>query len=56
MIVAVIAVRMMKMPIDQVVYMIPVGNGFVATSGSVHMALIVCATTVLGCALIGIGR
>jgi hypothetical protein len=43
--------RMMKMPIDQIVYMIPVGNGFVATSGSVHMALIVCAITVLACGI-----
>ena len=55
MIVAMTAVRMMKMPIDQVVHMIPMRHSFMAASRSMHMCMGVTAATVLGCAPVGIG-
>jgi hypothetical protein len=56
MIVAMIAVRMMKVPIDQVVHVVAMGHSFMAASRSMHMALVVSAAAMLGCAPIGIGR
>jgi hypothetical protein len=55
MIVAMVAVRVMKMPFDQVVHVIPVGHSFMPASRSMHMGLVVRAAAVLGCALVRIG-
>jgi len=55
MIVAMVAVRVMKMPFDQVVHVIAMGHSFMPASRSVHMALVVRAAAVLGCAPVGIG-
>jgi hypothetical protein len=49
------AMRMMKVPFDQVVHMISMWHGFVAASRPMHMALIVCATAVPGGASVGVG-
>ena len=51
-----IAMRMMKVPFDQVVHVIAMRNGFVSATRSMHMAPIVRAAAVLGCASVGIGR
>jgi hypothetical protein len=51
-----IAMRMMKVPFDQVVHVIAMRNGFVSATGSMHMTPIVRAAAVLGCASVGIGR
>jgi len=56
MIVAMVAVRVMKMPVDQVVHVIPMGHRLMPASRSVHMALVVSAAVMLGCAPVGIGR
>lgn len=50
-----VAVRVMEMPVDQVVHVIPVGHSFMPASRSMHMALFVRAAAVLGCAPVGIG-
>jgi hypothetical protein len=54
MIVAMVAVRVMKMPFDQVVNVIPMGDSFMPASRSVHMAAVVRAAAVVGCAPVGI--
>jgi hypothetical protein len=54
MIVAMVAVRVMKMPSDQVVHVIPVGHSFMSASWSMHMGPVVRAAAVLRCAPIGI--
>ena len=56
MIVAMIAVRVMKVSVDQVVHVIAMGHSFMAASRSMHMALVVSAAAMLGCAPLGIGR
>jgi hypothetical protein len=56
MIVAVVAVRMMKMPLDQVVHVIPMGHSFMPASRSMHVALVVRAAAVLRCAPVRIRR
>ena len=55
MIVAMVAVRMMQMAIDQIVHMVSVGHRFVAASRSVHMAGVVTTAAVLRCAPVGVG-
>ena len=54
MIVAMVAVRVMKMPFDQVVHVIPMGHSFMPASRSMHMALVVRAAAMLRCAPVGI--
>jgi len=54
MIIAMVAVRVMKMSLHQVVHMIAMRHSFVATSRSMRMALVVCAAAMLGCAPVGI--
>jgi hypothetical protein len=56
MIVAMIAVRVMKVPVDQVVHVIAMGHSFMPASRSMYMALVVRAATMPRCATIGIGR
>ena len=51
-----IAMGMMKVPFDQVVHMIPMRYSFVAAPRSMHMARIVGAAAMLGCASVGVGR
>jgi hypothetical protein len=55
MIIAMVAVRVMKMPVDQVVHVIPMGHSFMPASRSMHMARVVRTAAVLGCAPVGIG-
>jgi hypothetical protein len=55
MIVAMVAVGVMKMPFDQVVDVIPMRHGFMPASRSMHMALVVRAAAVVGCAPVGVG-
>jgi hypothetical protein len=40
-VVAVVAVRMMQAPLNQVVDVVPVRNRFVTTAGAVHMSFFV---------------
>jgi hypothetical protein len=54
-VVAVIAVRVMQVTVDQVVGVIAVGHGFMTATGSMHVAFIMGAATVLRCAAVGIG-
>jgi hypothetical protein len=56
MIVAVITVRMMKMPINQVVYMIAMRHRIVPTPRPMHMRFIMPPAAMLGRASIGIRR
>jgi hypothetical protein len=56
MIVAMIAMGVMKMAVDQVVHVIRMRYRFVAASGSMHVRLVVCSATVLRCAPVGIDR
>jgi hypothetical protein len=51
-IVAVVAVRVMKVAIHEIIYMIAMRNRFVAASGAVHMSRVVAATR--GGAAVGI--
>ena len=53
-IVAVITVWMMKMPINQVVYMVAMRHGIVPTPGPMHMRFIMPPAAMLGGASIGI--
>jgi hypothetical protein len=54
-IVAMVSVRVMKMPLDQVVHVIPMGDSFMTAPRSMHMGLVVRAAAVLGCAPVRIG-
>jgi hypothetical protein len=53
-VVAVVAVRVVKMARDPIVHMIAVRHRFVATSGPVDMARLVPATAVVGGAAVGV--
>ena len=55
MIVAMITVRMMQVPVDQVVHVIAMGHSFMSASRTVHMALVVRAATMPRCAPVRIG-
>ena len=55
-IVTMIAVRMMKMPINQVIYMISMRHGFVPAARSMHVRLIMAPAAVLRRASVWIGR
>jgi hypothetical protein len=55
-VVAVIAVGMMQMPIDQVIDVIAMRHSFMAASWPMHVGRVVGAATVLGRAAFGIGR
>jgi hypothetical protein len=54
MIIAMVAVRVMKMPFDQVVHVIPMRHSFMPASRSMHVALVVRAAAVVGCAPVGV--
>jgi hypothetical protein len=56
MVIAMIAMRMVQMVVHQVIHMIPMGNGLMPTSGTVHMRLLVTAAGVLRSAASGIRR
>jgi len=49
-----VAVRMVKMAVDQVIDMVPVWHGFVPASGPVNMAGFVSATVVVRGASVGV--
>jgi hypothetical protein len=51
-----IAVRVMKMPINQVVYVVPMRYRFVAAPGPMHVPMSVRPTTVLARTAIGVSR
>ncbi len=53
-VVAVITVGVMEMPIDDVVDVVPMGYGFVATAWPVDMVWIVAGALVIRCAGIGV--
>jgi hypothetical protein len=55
-VVAVIAVRVMQVAVDQVVDVVPVRHGLVSASRTVHMIGVVPATSVLRRAPVWIGR
>jgi hypothetical protein len=55
-VVAVIAVRVMQMTVDQVVGVIAVGHGFMTATGTMLVVFIMAAATVLRCAAVGVGR
>ena len=54
MVVAVVAVRMVKMAGDPIVHMTAVGHRFVATSGPVDMARLVPTAAVVGGAAVAV--
>ena len=54
MVVAVVTVGVMEMPIDDVVDVVPMGYGFVATAWAVDMIWIVAGALVIRCAGIGV--
>jgi hypothetical protein len=56
MIVAMVAVRMMEMSVDQVVHVIAMRHRFVPASGLMHVGSVVTTATMLGCAPVRIGR
>jgi hypothetical protein len=55
MVVAVPAMRVMKMPADDVIEMIPVGRSLVAALGSVSVLLLVTFALVVGRAVVWVG-
>lgn len=55
MVVAVVAVRMVEVAIDQVVDVVAVRNGRMAAVGPMHMAFLVPAAVMGGSAAIGVG-
>ena len=54
MIITVITMRMMQVTIDKIIDMVAVRNGFVPTTGAVHVTFLVSAAFVAGRAAIGI--
>ena len=55
-IVAVSAVRMMQVAVDQIVHMVPMRYRFVTTSGPMLVICVMTGATMLWSALVGIGR
>ena len=55
MVVAMVAVRVMQMPVDEVVHVVPVGHGFMPTVGSMHVVTGMGAALVFGGAVRWIG-
>jgi hypothetical protein len=55
-IVTVITVRMMQVPIDQIINVVTMGKRFVPTARTVFVLLIVAATDMAGRAPVGIPR
>jgi hypothetical protein len=56
MIVTVITVRMMQVPIDQIINVVTMGNRFVPTARTVFVPLVVAPTDMAGRASVGILR
>ena len=54
-VVAMVSMGMVQMPVDEVVEMIPVRNGFVTATGAVHMACVVRPTSVVSGAASRVG-
>ena len=54
-IVAVVAVRMMQMAVDQVIHVIAVRNGRMTTAGTMHVCRVVATARMSGSAGVGIG-
>jgi hypothetical protein len=54
MIVTVITVRMMQVPIDQIIDVVTMGNRFVSTARTVFVALVMAAADMAGRAPVGI--
>ena len=54
-IVAMLAMGVMEMPIDQVIDVIPVGHGLVATIGAMDVGSIMATAGMIGCALLRVG-
>ena len=55
MVVAMVTVRMVQVAVDQVVDVVTVRDGFVATTGTMDVAGLVAAAFVLGRAAVGVG-
>jgi hypothetical protein len=55
-IVTVITVRMMQVPIDQIINVVTMGNRFVPTARTVFVVLVVAATDMVARAPVGIPR
>lgn len=55
-IVAMVAMRMMQVAINQIVHMVAMRHRFMAASGSMLVVCIVTSATMLRSALVGIGR
>jgi hypothetical protein len=51
MVVAVITMRMVQVPIDEVVDVVPVGNRFMATTGPMEVIFGMATASMLGCAI-----
>ena len=50
-----VSVRMVEMPVDEVIEMIPVRNGFVTAAGAMHMACVVPPASVVSGAASRVG-
>jgi hypothetical protein len=55
MVIAMIAMRMMKVAINQIVYMVTMGNRFMAATRAMHMFVIMTAALMFRCANFRIG-
>ena len=55
MVITVVAVGMVQVPINQIIDMVTMGDGFVAASGSVHMGSIVPGALMRGGAVCWVG-
>ena len=56
MVVAMVTVRMVQVAVDQVVDVVTVRDGFVATTGTMDVVGLMAAALVLGGAAVGIGH
>ncbi len=53
-IIAVIAMRVVQVPIDQVVEVIPMGHEFMTTAGTMQVLVVVSTAAMIRCARVGI--
>jgi hypothetical protein len=55
-VVAVTAVRVMQVTIDEIADMVAMGHRFMTATGAMLVVLLMAVATVRGCATVGIGR